>query len=265
MTALFSREGDCFVPSERTRGGWNDDHQHGSPPSGLLARAIEAVPTAGPMQVVRFVVDLFRPVPLAPLHIETEVLRDGRRIQAVDAALFAGDVQVGRANALKIRVTDLDLPPPVSGTATTMPGGPEDLERFDWDPNDDHGRMTRFHLHGVEIRSFEGSFGSHGPGQSWFRLCQPLVEGEDLTPFVRLATTSDLSNGNAQSLDVEAWTYINADITLYAHRMPEGEWIGMTSHADQNRSGIGVVTTTVYDPQGPIGTISQAQVIDGRH
>jgi hypothetical protein len=237
MTALFSRDGDRFIPAERTRGSWNDHHQHGSPPAGLLGRAIEAVPTAGPMQVVRFVVDLFRPVPLTPLHTEVLVLRDGRRIQAVDAALFAGDVQVGRASALKIRVTDLDLPPPVSATEARMPGGPEELERFDWDPNDDHGRMTRFHLHGVEIRSFGGSFGSCGPGQSWFRLCQPLVESEDLTPFIRLATTADLSNGNAQSLDVENWTYINADITLYAHRMPEGEWFGMTSHADQQRTG----------------------------
>ncbi|HVR33072.1 MAG TPA: hypothetical protein VMS74_10255 [Acidimicrobiia bacterium] len=116
----------------------------------------------------------------------------------------------------------------------------------------------------MEIRSFDSSFASYGPGRSWFRLKQALVEGEELTPFVRLATTADLSNGNAQRLDTDFWTYINADITLYAHRMPRGEWIGMTSHADQHASGIGVVSTVVYDTAGPIGTISQAQVIDGR-
>jgi hypothetical protein len=117
---------------------------------------------------------------------------------------------------------------------------------------------------GVEIRSFDDSFASYGPGQSWFRLEQPLVEGEELSPFVRLATISDLSNGNAQRLDAEQWSYINADISLYAHRLPEGEWIGMTSHADQHGTGIGVVTTTVYDTSGPIGTINQAQLIDHR-
>lgn len=263
MTALFTRDGDAFVPSELTRGGWDDNHQHGSPPSGLLGRAIENVPTAAPMQVVRFTVDLFRPVPLTPLHPTTRVLRDGRRIQVVDAALFAGDVQVGRATALKIRTADLDLKPH-HGTVGTMPGGPENLERLLWDPNNDQGRMERFHLHGVEIRSFDDSFASYGPGKSWFRLAQPLVEGEELTPFISLAAIADLSNGNAQRLDVDRWSYINADITLYAHRTPQGEWIGMTSGADQHASGIGVVTTTVYDTTGPIGTINQAQVIDAQ-
>ena len=263
MTALFAPDGDEFVPSDLTRGAWNDDHQHGSPPSGLLARAIESVPTSVPMQVVRFVVDLFRPVPLTALRTTTTVVRDGRRIQAVDSALFAGEIQVGRASALKIRTADLELAPH-TGTPNAMPAGPEMLEPLVWDPNDDHGRTKRFHLHGVEIRSFDASFASHGPGRSWFRLNQGLVEGEELTPFARLATTADLSNGNAQRLDTDLWTYINADITVYAHRMPSGEWIGMTSHADQHASGIGVVSTVVHDTDGPIGTISQAQVIDGR-
>lgn len=261
--SLFRRDGDRFVPSGLTRGGWSDDHQHGSPPSGLLARAIEEVPTAAPMQVVRFTVDLFRPVPLTPLHTTATVIRDGRRIQVADAALFAGEVQIGRASALRIRTADLDLAPH-AGTRNAMPGGPEDLAPLDWDPNGDRGRTTRFHLEGVEIRSFDDSFASHGPGRSWFRLNQPLVDDEPLSPFVRLAITADLSNGNAQRLDTSVWTYINADITLYAHRLPEGEWIGMTSHADQHGSGIGVVTTTVYDRAGPIGTVNQAQLIDAR-
>ena len=85
-----------------------------------------------------------------------------------------------------------------------------------------------------------------------------------MSPFVRLAITADLSNGNAQRLDTTVWTYINADISLYAHRMPEGEWIGMTSHADQHGSGVGVVSTIVYDLSGPIGSINQAQVIDAQ-
>jgi len=263
MTALFTRDGDLFVPSELTRGGWNDLHMHGSPPAGLLGRAVEAEPTSARMQVVAFNVALFRPVPIVPLRTETKVIRNGVRIQVLDATLFAGDVEVGRATAMKIRVTALDLMPHL-GTPNDMPGGPEGLEPLDWDPNNDQGRMPRFHVSGVEIRSFEDSFASYGPGQSWFRLNQPLVEGEEPSPFVRLATISDLSNGNAQRLDVDQWSYINADISLYAHRLPEGEWVGMTSHADQHGTGIGVVSTVVYDVKGPIGTINQAQVIDHR-
>ncbi|HVR33071.1 MAG TPA: acyl-CoA thioesterase domain-containing protein [Acidimicrobiia bacterium] len=132
MTALFTRDGDEFVPSDLTRGGWNDDHQHGSPPSGLLARAIESAPTSAPMQTVRFVVDLFRPVPLTPLRTTTTVVRDGRRIQVADSALFAGEIQVGRASALKVRTAELALAPHTS-TPNSMPAGPEVLQPLAWE------------------------------------------------------------------------------------------------------------------------------------
>src|SRR5690606_13452601 len=102
-SALFEPDDDLYVPTELTRGGWSDNAQHGSPPCGLLGRALESLPTAVPMQVVRFTVDLFREVPLRPLRVETDVIRDGKRIQVAEARLWAGDVQVGRATSLKIR------------------------------------------------------------------------------------------------------------------------------------------------------------------
>ncbi len=85
MSALFTLDGDAVVPSELTRGGWSNDSQHGGPPCGILARAIENVPAPVPMQMVRLTVDLTRPVPLEALHLETSVVKEGRRIQLVDA------------------------------------------------------------------------------------------------------------------------------------------------------------------------------------
>ena len=67
--ALYVAEGDRFVPTELTRGGWTEDTQHGGPPAGLLGRSIELVPTAVPMQIVRCTIDLFRPIPLRPLSV----------------------------------------------------------------------------------------------------------------------------------------------------------------------------------------------------
>jgi hypothetical protein len=262
--ALFLPDGDGYLPTPLTRGGWSDDAQHGSPPSGLLARAVELVPTAAPMQVVRFTIDLFRPVPLDRLTVRTTVRRDGRRIQVVDAYLLAGDLEVGRASALKIRTTQLTLPER-DVEPWEQPPPPEEGTEADWGTwFGAEGGLARFHRDAVTIRTFSDSFIRPGPGLSWFRLDHPLVEGEEPTPFVRLATVADMSNGNSQALDPDEWLYVNPDITLYAHRMPVGEWIGMRSAAHQHESGIGLADTRVFDTEGPVGRIDQAQLLDRR-
>jgi hypothetical protein len=260
--ALFVHEGDSFIPSDLTRGGWADDTQHGSPPSGLLSRAVELVPTAVPMRVVRFTIDLFRPVPLRPLRVGTHVRRDGRRIQVVDAFLHDGDVELGRASALKIRITAIELPASPQ-QEWVKPGSPEDVEVLAWETYGDR-RRRRFHYDAVEIRSVDDSFTSTRPGVSWFRLLYPLVAGEELTPFTRLATLADLANGNSSALDPRQWTYINPDITVYCHRLPIGEWVGMHSGVHQQPTGIGMTDTWLFDQEGALGRINQAQLIEPR-
>lgn len=265
---LFEIDGDLAVPTELTRGGWSDDAQHGSPPAGLLARAIEAVPTASPMQVVRFTVDLFRPVPLRPLTIETEIVRDGRRIQIVDAWLLTGGRRLGRATALRIRVADVADPGELGGNNRFWPAfevKPDSLQPLDWRGFfGESDELARFHIDALEIYSVDDSFVSGGPGESWFRVRPTLVAGEKMTPFQLAALTSDLANGNSQALDPKQWLYVNPDITLYLHRLPEGEWIGMRSAVDQEPHGIGVNENVVYDLSGRFGHINQAQLLERR-
>ena len=57
------------------------EHAAGGAPASLVVWAAERIPTAMPMQVARVTIDLMRPVPVAPLTLETEVLREGRKIQ----------------------------------------------------------------------------------------------------------------------------------------------------------------------------------------
>lgn len=262
VEALFIRDGDRFTPTDLTRGGWTDDTQHGSPPAGLLGRAVELVPTAVPMQVVRFTVDLFRGVPLEPLRVETQVRRDGKRLQVVEAVLLAGDTELGRASALKLRTTLIELPDNQPHQWIT-PVDPDDVEEMRWETYGDRN-LPRFHYDAVEIRSVDDSFISTRPGLSWFRLRYPLVGGEELTPFTRLATLSDLANGNSSALDPRRWMFINPDITVYLHRLPEGEWVGMHSGVHQQTTGIGVTDTWLFDREGALGRINQAQLIEPR-
>lgn len=266
--ALFHAEGDLVVPTAITRGGWSDNAQHGSPPSGILARAIEQVPTPAPMQVVRFTVDLFREVPLRPLLIQTDLIREGRRIQVVRARLFDGATQVGQAMGLKIRSAEVGGPGELVGTAPVgdVPApGPEDLDILDWrDTFGRGGEMVRFHTDAVEIRTIDDSFLAPVPGRTWFRLRFPLLAGETMTPFQRVATMADLANGNAQALDPQRWLFVNPDISLYLHRLPKGEWIAMRSEVQQEENGIGMTDTVVYDRQGRVGRILQSQLLDLR-
>ncbi len=251
-----------LIPGGLTRGGWDDVSQHGGPPAGILARAVEEVPTLVPMLVTRLTIDLVRPVPLTPLRVETEVRKEGKRVQLVEASMWASEVRVARAVALRVRVGDVDVSEPATDR---MPVPPEELAVLEWashfgeDPD-----LERFHYDAVEIRSVAGSFLAPGTGVTWFRLRYPLLTGEIPSPIVLVATLSDLANGNAQALDPKYHAFINPDISLHLHRMPGGEWIGMKSRSFPHRTGIGMTDTDLYDREGLIGKVIQSQYIERR-
>ena len=102
MPAIYRVDGNNVVTSPDAAGPWDRRMQHGSAPSALVTWAAERIPTSVPMNVARVTIDLMRPVPVAPLSIETEVLREGRKIQLCEVKLFSDDVQVVGATVLKI-------------------------------------------------------------------------------------------------------------------------------------------------------------------
>ena len=89
MDAIFRVDGNSVLTSPNAAGPWDPNMQHGSPPAALVTWAAEALPTPVPMRIARVTVDLMRPVPFAPLTIETEILREGRKIQLCAVRLRA--------------------------------------------------------------------------------------------------------------------------------------------------------------------------------
>src|SRR3954468_6092393 len=79
MDAIFRVDGNRVTTSPNAAGPWDPNMQHGSPAAALVTWAAEAIATPVPMRIARVSVDLMRPV--APLTIETEILREGRKIQ----------------------------------------------------------------------------------------------------------------------------------------------------------------------------------------
>ena len=51
---------------------------------------------------------------------------------------------------------------------------------------------------------------------------------------------------------------INSDLSLYLHRDPRGDWLGLDARARMQDNGTGLVDTTLYDEDGPVGRVLQA-------
>src|SRR5215467_5563039 len=110
MEAIYRVDGANAVTSAHAGGPWDPRLQHGAAPSSLICWVVERLPSPVPMRVARLTVDLMRPVPVAPLIIDVEVLREGRKIQLVQVRLLANETEVVRATALRIRKQAASLP-----------------------------------------------------------------------------------------------------------------------------------------------------------
>ena len=103
MEPIYRVDGATAETSAFAGGPWDPKLQHGAAPSSLICWAVERLPSPAPMRVARLTVDLMRPVPVAPLTIETELLREGRKIQLVSVRLLADGTEVVRATVLRVR------------------------------------------------------------------------------------------------------------------------------------------------------------------
>src|SRR6202165_5378293 len=122
MDAIYRVDGNRVVTSPHAAGPWDPRMQHGSAPASLVVWAAEAISTPVPMRIARVTIDLMRPVPMAPLTLETEVLREGRKIQLCAVRLFADGVLTVGATILKVRAQALALPPEAAELPVELPG-----------------------------------------------------------------------------------------------------------------------------------------------
>src|ERR1700750_23349 len=137
MEAIFRVDGGRVEVSPNAAGPWDPAMQHGSAPASLAVWAAEAIPTPVPMRIARVTIDLMRPVPLKTLTLETEVLRQGRKIQLSAIRLRADRVLGVGATVLKVRLEAELLPADVSGPPVELPPpeqSPQDPAQFSNSP-----------------------------------------------------------------------------------------------------------------------------------
>lgn len=255
--AVFEVRGATARATPWAAGPWDPGLMHGGAPSALIAWAAERVETPAPMRIARLTIDLLRPVPVAELGVETEVLRQGRKIQLVRVRLTAGGVEVTRGTVLKVRSADLPLPgdflPPLDEAA---PEACASEPMASGTPNNFGGNF--------EMRRVRGGFGHHGPAANWFRQHRPTILGHATSPAMRAASVADFSNGISSVLPFEAWTFINGDLTVSFARLPRGEWILSNAVSWLSPDGAGLAMTRLADVDGYFGVAQQSLVVERR-
>ncbi|KAB7740233.1 thioesterase family protein [Parvibaculum sedimenti] len=260
VDAVFEVKGNVAHSTAHAAGPWDPSMQHGGAPSALVAWVVENIPTAAPMQVARMTIDLLRPVPIAPLEIRSEVVREGKKIQLCGVSLFAGGKECVRASALKIRVADY---PELNGVAEAAASLPSPAESA---PIEEVVRRSSGFISGVEVRNAIGNFGllsGGGPAACWFRSVRPIVAGEANTPLMRAALTSDFCNGVSSVLD-RGWTFLNGDLSINFARMPVGEWIALDAETWIDERGVGIAAGKLADERGYFGRAVQSLVVEKR-
>lgn len=242
--AYTKRDGDGFVPAPIAKGGWGPT-VGGHVVGGLLARACEEAVDDPELQPARLTVDILRRVALEPVTVAAIVVRSGRRMRAMDATMTQDGELVARATTLYLRRggepgghvwTSPITMPPIPPLPDTWPENPMYIKCF-----------------GKEAATGSGFEWQHdGPKYAWVHDFRQLVEGEELSPFVRAAlavdVTSSLTNFGPSGLG-----FINADYTMTLTRLPVGKFVGMAAVTHYSDGGIATGTASLFDANGPIG------------
>ncbi|MBV8392879.1 MAG: thioesterase family protein [Alphaproteobacteria bacterium] len=257
MEAIYRVEGTRVETSAGAGGPWDPKLQHGAAPSSLICWAVERLPSAVPMRVTRLTVDLMRPVPVAPLEIATEVLREGRKIQLVGVRLLADGKDVVRATALRVRREPHALP-----SAAFCP--PHDLRPPEFGHRPQSAMSATPFLRGIEMSTVRGAFQQPGPAAVWYRARLPIVEGSEISPLMRAVIAADFCNGTSAVLDFRDWTFINGDLTVSLAREPVGDWILLDAETWAGPDSIGIAAARLADRDGYFGRAVQSVLFEKR-
>ncbi|BBX36269.1 hypothetical protein MMAG44476_04307 [Mycolicibacterium mageritense DSM 44476 = CIP 104973] len=255
------RHGARFRATDLVRGTWSAAIQHAAPVSALLVRALELCEPRSDTRLSRVAVDLMGAVPSeGDLWVRAQLDRPGKQIELVSAEMLApGPDRAPRvvARASGWRMLTLDTAPLRHAAAPPLPP----LERArsrdmakNWEPN---------YVHSIDWRWLTVPQ-APGPGESWLKPMVDLVKGEAMTPLQRLFTVADDANGIGSKIDIREWTFLNTDLVVHVHRVPDGDWIGIRADTSYGPDGIGTTVGTLFDQTGAVGAIQQSVLVRPR-
>ena len=209
-----------FESTAATASPWDLAMQHGGPPSALLARAVERCETTGSLPIAQMTVDFLGGIPQGRIRTSAHVVKPGKRVELVEATMWANDKLTVRANAWCIRRED-DVTSDVATPAPVSPPIPEPTPpRFFDEISEGWG-----YGNAIDWRFVKGAFNEPGPAAVWTRVKLPLVADEEISPVQRLLVVADSTNGLSSELSLADWLFIPPALSVTIQRAPQSEWL----------------------------------------
>ena len=253
--------GEKFRATDLVRSTWTAKIQHAAPVSALLVRALERCAVRDDTRLSRVAIDLLGPVPAdGDLWVRSRVERPGKQIELISAEMLAlGPDGQPRptARASGWRLQQLDTAELVHAAAP-LPRPISEARSRDLAKNFD-----RNYVHSLDWRWLTAPL-NEGPGESWITPTASLVNGEEMTPLERLFAVADCANGIGSKLDITKWTFLNNDLVVHVHRIPDGDWVGIRAETSYGPDGIGTTVGTLFDETGAVGSIQQSVLVRPR-
>jgi len=251
--ALFRRSGEGFVALEGTVGPWDPRMQSGVALCGVMAQALEAQPTLAPMAFARFHLDILRPVPIGAFRVACAPIKDGPRMQLLEAQLVMEGEVLARAYGLRLRFAE--TPSMAISPPATQP------EMFEPNFKPSRGGVGSI----TDRRNVLGGGRDHlGPAAAWIRFEGDLVEGEALSPFVAAAMLCDFGSGISSVLPWREYTWANVDVSMNLVRTPRGPWLLVEAETVTHGEGRALTNVILSDRAGEFARAHQNLFVDPR-
>ena len=255
--AYFDRVGEkTFRATEHTTGAWSLEEQHIGPALGLLAHAVESdrdVRRDDGLAIGRLSYDILGTIGVGEIGIDVRVVRPGRTIELVEAALSHGGRDIVLLRAWLMIGGDTAR---IAGTP--FPQIPARSSMPAWSPSEVWP--------GGFIASADSYRQQTEPGRAayWVRPKVPLIRDEQVSPLARAAALIDIANGFTVRAAPEEVAFPNIDLTAHFFAQPQGEWLGFDTSVSFGPDGVGLTHSVLHDRTGPIGAMSQVLTVRPR-
>lgn len=251
----FERDADRYLPTRHGAGPWAPGSISGRPVLGLCAHLFEQALPNEQWLPARLTVDLVRMAMMEPIEVSVQVRKSGRTALVLDIELMQSGrpVALARGLATLAEVTPQthvwssgsDIRPVPTEFLPEHPDYPMAMSAGRWiDGRGTYGKGPYQWLTPPE-----------GPGVAWAWERGNLLAGEPNTPYVRLGLVADVSNPLI-NVGAAGLAFINADVSLYLSRRPEGRFIGLQALDHQHAQGTSVGAAALFDEAGPIGSVA---------